>query len=480
MSSEASSSLEQAQAAAEARDYDRALELFSQAVDADPSDAAALAGRASVHNKLNSHMEAAADASRAVELDDSLAAAHKEKGLACYHLDEFESAMDAFEAASALEPAKNIHKQWVNMCRVQLGEEPEQPPTRPHQPAAPPTTAGDEGASTSGAGASSSDGKGGINLQGEQLQAFLRAAQAGQLPAALGGAGGRPPPVIEEVGSEKPTHVTIDDPEFNKYWKAPVSAAVAGSIPEKPVGSKYRHQWFQSAQRVEVDVLAKGLKKEQVGVTIEPHRLRVVTISAEGQEEYDLDLQLAGEVDPEQSRFEVLGSKVEIKLQKAQAGQQWAGLEAGGSGAQSGAAAPVAAAPAAPEAAVAPEEAAAPEAAAAAPEAAAAAAAPTEAAKPTPVYPYAGKKVDWDKFAEDLKKEEKEEKLEGDQALMKFFKELYEGGDEDTRRAMVKSMQESGGTALSMNWGEVGTKDFKKKGTGEEEEEEDWGRSPRS
>lgn len=50
-----------------------------QAVDAEPT-AEALAGRASVNNKLKNFMEAAADASRAVELNDKLAAAHKEKG----------------------------------------------------------------------------------------------------------------------------------------------------------------------------------------------------------------------------------------------------------------------------------------------------------------------------------------------------------------------------------------------------------------
>ena len=30
------------------------------------------------------------------------------------------------------------------------------------------------------------------------------------------------------------------------------AAAVAASIPDKPLGSKYRHQWFQSPERVEV------------------------------------------------------------------------------------------------------------------------------------------------------------------------------------------------------------------------------------
>lgn len=37
-----------------------------------------------------------------------------------------------------------------------------------------------------------------------------------------------------------------------------------------------------------------------------------------------------------------------------------------------------------------------------------------------------------------------------------FFKKLYKGASEDTRRAMMKSYQESGGTALSTNWAEVG------------------------
>jgi hypothetical protein len=55
------------------------LDTQQQAVEAAPT-AAALAGRASVHNKLKNYMEAAADASHAIELDDKLVPAHKEKG----------------------------------------------------------------------------------------------------------------------------------------------------------------------------------------------------------------------------------------------------------------------------------------------------------------------------------------------------------------------------------------------------------------
>ena len=44
----------------------------------------------------------------------------------------------------------------------------------------------------------------------------------------------------------------------------------------------------------------------------------------------------------------------------------------------------------------------------------------------------------------------------GDAAVNDFFQKLYKDADEDTRRAMLKSYQESGGTTLSTNWSEVG------------------------
>jgi suppressor of G2 allele of SKP1 len=44
----------------------------------------------------------------------------------------------------------------------------------------------------------------------------------------------------------------------------------------------------------------------------------------------------------------------------------------------------------------------------------------------------------------------------GDAAVNKFFQEIYGNADENTKRAMMKSFVESGGTTLSTNWDEVG------------------------
>lgn len=66
---------------------------------------------------------------------------------------------------------------------------------------------------------------------------------------------------------------------------------------------------------------------------------------------------------------------------------------------------------------------------------------------------------DWDKICRDFEEEEKKEGNTGGEA--DFFRQLYESADDDAKRAMIKSMQQSHGTKLNMSWDEVKDGDVK-------------------
>ena len=252
-----------------------------------------------------------------------------------------------------------------------------------------------------------------------------------------------------------------------------VSTAPAASPSEPPTAnsqttSKIRHEWFQNAQNVTVTLYAKRVPKDKAEIEINEDSLSVSFPHPSNPAStftFTLD-PLFALLDVSSSKASIMSTKVELTLRKKVPGQRWNALEGS-----------------APLKDVTNQE-----------EDSAAQAAilstltdssSKKSVETAPSYPTSSRSgpKDWDKLASDLTAKKKSshkhskkgetDKGEGGESEREqddddvdsdyggdpvdgFFKKLYAGADDDTRRAMMKSYQESGGTALSTDWKDVG------------------------
>ncbi|XP_026192921.1 protein SGT1 homolog A [Cyclospora cayetanensis] len=211
---------------------------------------------------------------------------------------------------------------------------------------------------------------------------------------------------------------------------------------------------MQNEEKLFLTFFVKSLKPSSVMVGFTPYSLKVEiqnpnTMGNERKGEKDEQAnakdpelfvfcipELRHEIIPEQSSYEIFQTKLEVVLFKKERGRSWALLEAVKQQKDEASRAATLPLPAS-----------------------------SSEVRPPPatsVYPSSKKKVDWNKVEKEIAAELESEQLEGEQALQKLFRDIYGKGDEDTRRAMIKSFQTSGGTVLSTNWADVKDKDYEK------------------
>jgi len=179
-----------------------------------------------------------------------------------------------------------------------------------------------------------------------------------------------------------------------------------------------RHEFYETDDRLTITIFDRGADPAHVNVEFQPRGI----MYSNGDKQLDLQ-PLKGQIDPEKSSFIVGKVKVEIRLVKATQGR-WGGLIGDAPD------------PLANSSSVS-----------------------TPAPKAGSTLPQARK--NWDRVTKTILDSEppktmtEDPNVSGDSTLNEFFQNIFSNADDDTRKAMMKSFQESGGTALSTNWDEV-------------------------
>eukprot|EP01121_Diplochlamys_sp_Union-15-3_P021896 TRINITY_DN9115_c0_g1_i1.p1 TRINITY_DN9115_c0_g1~~TRINITY_DN9115_c0_g1_i1.p1 ORF type:complete len:392 (+),score=86.54 TRINITY_DN9115_c0_g1_i1:85-1260(+) len=351
--------------------YEDALENYGMAIELDNNVSDYFVKRSFCHYKLKNYTDAVDDANKAIKLEPTNATAYLRKGMSAFALDEFESAKAAFVKGKSIDPGNTIFNTWIRKCNAEMEEDDEILVDTTSTPQVNKTT------------------------EPTQERKILD-----DMPALEPDDDNVPPK------SKIPTPVVKTEAPVSTTPPTPQQQAPSAAKPKPP----FRHEWYQNETHVMVSVFIKGCKKEQVTCTFTERQLDLC-VKLQGNSEFQFNIDLCDKVVPSECKYEILSTKIEIKLKKHHPGK-WKSLEnVGQDGVTSWGV--------------------------------------IQDSKPS-------RAKNWDKIATELTQDDK---LEGEAALNKVFQDIFAGASEDQRRAMEKSFVESGGTVLSTNWDDV------KKGT---------------
>ncbi|KAF7437169.1 hypothetical protein PC9H_004005 [Pleurotus ostreatus] len=100
--------------------YDEAIDLYTKAVNLDPTNPVYYSNRAAAHSSKGDHLSAVGDAEKAIEVDPKFTKAYHRLGHAQYSLADYKAAASAFERGLELDPANASFKSGLSNAKARI------------------------------------------------------------------------------------------------------------------------------------------------------------------------------------------------------------------------------------------------------------------------------------------------------------------------------------------------------------------------